>query len=391
MPSKTEPRNPSPEISLVRGGPFYRLQEATRLIGPKNWNLGRRITLAIIIGWLVPVLIVLPSNPAGAVELIKSYPVASRMLIAVPVLLAGLTLIESRFREIVHHLYNADFLDEEDLPRMNEILATLVRLRDSAVPELLILLIVAARTASVYKVQVIDAPALVYGTAGEFHLTAAGWYGVLVSGTLFQFLLLLNIWKWLLWIYFAFKLSRLDLKLVPTHPDGNGGLGFLGVSPIAFAPTAFALATVVGAMWRQQIIHNGALLMTFKLPAIALVVIIALIALGPLVLFVPKLEALRRRGILEYSIVGQIQSTEFHHNWILSPNSNKDGPTEVPEVISLLNYGLEFDRIKTLNPFPTDKAALIGLALAVVLPALPTILAVIPLTVVLKDLLQALR
>ena len=119
--------------------------------------------------------------------------------------------------------------------------------------------------------------------------------------------------------------------------------------------------------------------------------IIALIALGPLVLFVPKLGALRRRGILEYSIVGQIQSTEFHHKWILGPTSNKDELTESPEVVSLLNYGLEYDRIKALNPFPTDRGALIGLALAVVLPALPTILAVIPLAVVLKDLLRALR
>jgi hypothetical protein len=35
--------------------------------------------------------------------------------------------------------------------------------------------------------------------------------------------------------------------------------------------------------------------MTFKLPAIALAVIIALVALGPLAFFVPRLAALRRQ------------------------------------------------------------------------------------------------
>jgi hypothetical protein len=343
------------------------------------------------VGWLMPVLISFVSTPGAAMGLMKSYAIAARTLIAVPVLLAGLTVIELRFREIIGHIYNADLLDAKESSRLDEILATLVRLRDSILPELAMLLIIAARTAAAYKAQMVDEAALVYGNAGDLHLTLAGWYGILVSATLFQFLLLQNVWKWLLWAFFAFKLSRLDLKLVPTHPDGSGGLGFLGMSPIAFAPTAFALAAVAGAVWRHQIIHNSALLMSFKLSAIVLAIIIAIIALGPLLFFVPKLGAVRRRGILEYSIVGQIQSTEFHHRWILSRTSTNSQVSDIPEVISLLNYGLEFDRIKALNPFPTDKAALIALALAVVLPVLPTILAVIPLAVVLKDLLHTMR
>jgi hypothetical protein len=306
-------------------------------------------------------------------------------------LLAGLTIMESRFRAILAHLYKADLLRAEDLPRMDEILATLVRLRDSVVPELAMLVIIVARTATAYKGQLFDDPGLAYRVGAEVHLTPAGWYGMLVSATLFQFLLLLNLWKWLLWIYFAFKLSRLELKLVPTHPDKNGGLGFLGISPIAFAPTAFAAAAVVGAIWRDQIVHHGAHLVTFKLPAIMLVVIIAIIALGPLLVFVPKLAALRRRGILEYSILGQIRATEFHEKWILNRTGHEAQPIDAPEIIALHNYGAEYDRIEALNPFPTDKGALIGLALSVAIPSLPTILAEIPLIVVLKDLARAVH
>ena len=55
------------------------------------------------------------------------------------------------------------------------------------------------------------------------------------------------------------------------------------------------------------------------------------------------------------------------------------------------DLGSAFDRIETLNPFPTDKAALIGMALSVVIPAIPTVLAEIPLAVVLKELFSALR
>jgi hypothetical protein len=44
-----------------------------------------------------------------------------------------------------------------------------------------------------------------------------------------------------------------------------------------------------------------------------------------------------------------------------------------------------------MKPFPFDKGAFIGLALAVVIPAMPTVIAEIPLVVILKQLLGALR
>lgn len=35
--------------SLVRGGPFYRLQRALGLIRPNQWNLGRRVTFSSLL------------------------------------------------------------------------------------------------------------------------------------------------------------------------------------------------------------------------------------------------------------------------------------------------------------------------------------------------------
>jgi hypothetical protein len=40
------------DISLVRGGLFFRLQQALGLILPNQWNLGRRIAVLIAITWL---------------------------------------------------------------------------------------------------------------------------------------------------------------------------------------------------------------------------------------------------------------------------------------------------------------------------------------------------
>jgi hypothetical protein len=49
------------------------------------------------------------------------------MLIAVPAVLVGELLIETRFRAVVEHIHQASLLDASDL---TEVVATLVRVRD---------------------------------------------------------------------------------------------------------------------------------------------------------------------------------------------------------------------------------------------------------------------
>jgi hypothetical protein len=234
-------------------------------------------------------------------------------------------------------------------------------------------------------------PWLARGSEANLHLTAAGWYAVLVSAPIFQFLLGLGLWKWLLWVIFAFKLSRRNLKLVPTHPDRHGGLGFLSLTPGVFAPITFAASAVIGATWRYDIVHHGAHLKDFMLPTIALAVIVAYVALGPLLFFVPRLAALRRRGILEYGILGQLHSLEFHQKWILHRAGHESEFLQAPESSTLADYGQSYEKIELLNPFPAGKQDLIPLALAIAIPAFPVIIAQIPVTVVLQDLLRALR
>jgi hypothetical protein len=160
---------------------------------------------------------------------------------------------------------------------------------------------------------------------------------------------------------------------------------------MAFAPVAFAAAIVVGATWRHEILHQGAHLKDFMLPAIVLVVIVALVALGPLVFFVPRLIALRRIGILEYGRLGQISSTDFHAKWILGGARHHAEFLQAIDSTALSSFGQHYKRIEKLTPFPGDKVALYALAAAIAIPAIPVVLAEMPIGVVVKDLLSALR
>ena len=391
MATGTDSSSASAEISLVRGGLFYRAQRALGLIRPDQWNLGRRIALLIAVGWLPLFLITALFNFGGLDSLMREYRLHSRMLIAVPVLLVGELLMESRFRTIMAHIRKADLLDAPDLALVDDLIATLVRVRDSYLPEFAILLLLIVHTATSYRSLVDAAPWLARGSGADLHLTAAGWYAVVVSTSIFQFLLGLALWRWLLWTFVAFKLSTRNLKLVPTHPDEHGGLGFLGLTSAAFAPVAFSATTVIAATWRDDILHHGARLMDFELPAIVLLALTALVALGPLVFFVPRLAALRRKGILEYGILGQLHSTDFHEKWILHRVGHEIEFLVATEISTLADYGRAYETVERMSPFLADKVALYTLVAAVLIPALPVILAQIPFAVVLSDVLKALR
>jgi hypothetical protein len=379
------------DISLVRGGGFYRLQQSVGLFRPNQWNLGRRALVLIAIGWLPLLVITALTHPETFRSLLTDYRVYARLFIAVPVLLSGEIVLDTRFRTLLKSIRESALLDGSDTGSIASTMATIGRLRDSLVPEFLILVTIMTFVVTSYHDLVDATPWLGQGDGSAFHLTAAGWYGVLVGAFLWNFLLALGLWHWFLWAFFAFKLSRQNLKIVATHPDEHGGLGFLGLMVEAFAPIACVVTCVIGATWRQNILHHGTHVMSYKMPAIILVVMIAVAALGPLCFFVPSLLTLRRRGIREYGALGHINSTEFHEKWIVQRAGHEADFLQAPESSRLSSYGQVYEKIGKLKPFPVDKGSLYILAMAVVLPLLPAVLTEIPVVVVIKDLLKALR
>ena len=380
------------EVSLVRGGPFYRAQEALRLVHPDRWNLGRRIVFAIAIGWLPLVLITLLFNPRAVFGLLTDYTVNARMLFGVPVLLAGQPVMETAFRSIVRHIRDAALLTPTDTDRLDQTLVRLIRLRDSIIPELMFVVVAYAKVAETVQTQLMYVrPWGLAGTGVEAHLSAAGWYYVLVSQLLYGLLMLISFWKWLLWCIFVYRLSKLDLQLVPTHPDQHGGIGFLGLSPVAITPTILVGSAVIGATWRSEVFREHMHFMSFKIDAVVLVGVVLIVVLGPLVLFVPRLTRLRRLGIFEYGALGQLESMQFHQRWILHRAGREEEFPATPEASTLTDYGSSYQNIEHLQPFPFDQGAFVGLILAVAIPLLPVVLAEVPFATVLKALLEAVK
>jgi hypothetical protein len=385
-------RDPSIEASFVRGGPFYSVQRAIRLLTPESWNLGRRIFVAICIAWLPLVLLTLATQPQTLRGLLTDYFVNCRLFVAVPVLLAGQILMEWVFRTIVGYLRQSGMLLGNAEAQMDVTILQLLRLRDSILAEVVIVALAYVHAAAVFRsrLEIVAPWALHHGGMGT-QLSLAGLYYALVSQLVYQFLLGISIWKWILWCVFLFRLSRLDLELVPTHPDQHGGLGVLGMSALANSPTVFAGCAAIGSTWRTEILQHRSHLLDFKIDAAVLVLIILLVSMGPLLVFVPRLGRLRRQGILQYSILGQLHSVDFHKKWILNRRGHEEEFLTAPEISTLTDYASSYEKLEELQPFPIDRGALVGLVAAIVVPLLPVVLAEIPFMEVVKGLFEAVK
>lgn len=380
------------ELSLFCGGPLYRLQLALHLIKTPQWNLTLRSIFLLAITWLPLVLITAWLHPEQLSGLLKDYLVYSRVVIALPVLLIGQLLMEKRFRVVIEHVREAELVSDEDQHKLDRVIATLMHLRDSALPEVLIAALVFTEVVIIGPSRLITGPAWAASRgAGGVHLTAAGWYYLLVCVLIYQFLVALGFWKWFVWSYLLYRLSCMDLKLVATHPDLHGGLGFLGLAPVAFIPIAVAISLAIGAVWRYEILHTAATLASYLVSAIALVVLIFMFELGPLCFFVWKLSVLRQRAILEYGVLAQAHTTDFHKKWIEHRRDRGQELSEIPNVTMLADFDLIYSNIKRMQPLPVDRNTLIGLALGVLVPLLPAVLAEIPLRVLMKELIVAVR
>ena len=147
-------------------------------------------------------------------------------------------------------------------------------------------------------------------------LSFAGmWYGY-VSLPIFQFLLVRWYFRLFVWTRFLWQVSRIRLQVVPTHPDGVGGLGFLSNTVYAFAVLAVAHGALLAGPLANRIFFAGAALPQFKVEIAVVVAFMLCVVLGPLLLFAPLLAQAKRLGLREYGTLSQRYVREFDAKWL---------------------------------------------------------------------------
>jgi hypothetical protein len=385
----------SGDFSLVLGGPLYQLFLKTRLARPPFDLLKRRVVVITLLAWLpLLVLSVLEGQALGGVRIpfLKDIDAQVRLLVALPLLILAEKVIHERLRPAVELFVKTGIVRPEDRSRFDDIASSTMRWRNSIAVEvgLLALVLFVGHTLWVEKLAVQGETWFARPTGSGPVLSRAGIWYAWVSVPIFQFILIRWWYRLLLWARLLWHTSRLDLDLSPSHPDRTGGLGFLGTSTAAFAPFLVAQSALVAALAAGRILQQGAQLQSFKVELAGMLGFALLQTLGPLLVFSPALARAKRRGLREYSLLGDRYVREFDRKWIRGGAAPEETLIGSADIQSLADLEGGFDIVRSMRTLPFGKETVIQLVATTALPGIPLLLTVMPLEEIVKKLVGAI-
>lgn len=387
----------APDFSLVLGGPLFQILRRAHLSNDAMELARQRIIVIALLAWL-PLLLLsaLEGNLFGsnvAVPFLMDAEVHIRFLVAIPLMIGAELVVHRRMRLLVKQFLERNLIPENAMPRFDAAIRSAFRLRNSTLAELLLL-------ALVYGVGILflwrqfmalDAPTW-YATpsAQGSRLSLAGMWFVYLSLPIFQFLLIRWYFRLIVWIRFLWQVSRIELNLVPTHPDRTGGLGFLAGTTFAFIPLLMAHGAIVAGSISNRIFYLGATLPEFKGEIILMVFFLLCVVLGPLLVFAPQLAQAKRTGLREYGTLAQRYVREFDVKWLRGGAPADEPFVGSGDIQSLADLGNSFEVVRTMHMAPVSKEAILRLAAAVLAPIVPLLLTMMPWEDLLKKLLGIL-
>jgi hypothetical protein len=395
--SSESPHLNSRDFSLVLGGPLFQLLRRAHLSDDALMLARQRIIVISLLAWL-PLLILsaLEGQVLGGsvtVPFLMDVEVHVRFLVALPLLIAAELVVHQRMRSVVKVFLGRHLIPESAMTRFDAAIASAFRLRNSVLAEvLLIAFVYVVGILIVWRQYMALDAATWYATpsVGGSKLSLAGiWYGY-VSLPIFQFLLVRWYFRLFIWMRFLWQVSRIELNLVPTHPDRVGGLGFLSNFVYAFAMLAVAHGTMLAGPLANRIFFLGAALPAFKIEIAVMVIFMLCVVLGPLLMFAPQLAHVKRKGLREYGTLAERYVREFDAKWLRGGAPADEPLVGSGDIQSLADLGNSYEVVRTMRVAPVTKEAIIQLVVATLAPIAPLLLTMMPLEQLLKTLLGVL-
>ena len=383
--AQPEIANEAPEFSLVLGGPLFNFFRRARLSGHTLEFARRRVVVIAGVAWLPLLLLALIGGHAigGPLQIPFLYDIEAqvRFLIALPILIVAEVIVQSRLVHTVRRFVERRLIVPEDMTKFHAAIDSAMRIRNSLAVELTLLILVYTLGLWVWRSQIATGSPSWYATpeGTALHLTLAGYWYAFVSIPIFQFMLVRWYLRFFIWFQFLWRVSKLNLRLIATHPDRAAGIGFLGQSAYAFGPILFAQGTMLAGLIANRVLHGGENLMAFKMELAGLVVFMIFLLFSPLLSFNPPLSRVKREGLRAYGRLGSRYVEAFEQKWIRGTVPNDEELLGSADIQSLTDLGNSFAVIQEMRVVPFSVKDLVRLAVITASPLLPLTLTIFSL------------
>jgi len=208
--------------------------------------------------------------------------------------------------------------------------------------------------------------------------------------TVFRFLMLRWLWRLCLWWYFLWSLTVLPLRLIPAHPDGAAGIGYLDVVHAHFAPLVIAISLIQTASFAEGI-SAGTMPFGAIYPAVAATLLVdALLFLAPLLILAPALWACRMKGRDDYVNLAERYVDRFDRKWMRTGAVPSDQLLGTPDLAPLVALRNVVENVSRVRWTPASPRLLTQLTIAALFPMAPLLLIKYPVAELIQKFIERL-
>src|SRR6266702_4200019 len=180
------PLQEQPDFSLVLGGPLYQMLRRARLTGPALELVRRRVVTSVLLCWVpLAVLSLAQAHFMGGAQLsfFRDIETHVRFLVSLPVLILAEMIVHQRIRPVVKAFVERRVVTAEELPKFYAAIDSAMRIRNSVIVEVALLIFVFTVGTWIWRHQVALQVASGYASpqGGQMHLTMAGYWFAFVS------------------------------------------------------------------------------------------------------------------------------------------------------------------------------------------------------------------
>jgi hypothetical protein len=360
------------EYLAAHGGPFFELQRRLGILREDALLAGRRAALFVGLAWGVPLVLSLLAGrafgPAAERPYLLDFGAWARYFIAVGLFVLAEEQVEYGLNGKIGQLVRAPVLAPSSFEAAANAVLKALRLRDSRLAEI-VCVVLAAAGALAWLDALLNLDRAIWAVEvgkGGARLTLAGWWSVIVSGPIFYFLLFRGLWRYIVWAILLWRIAGLEFRLVATHPDGKGGLGFLAEYPNAYSMFVFGLSSGMAITVVRHVFDENISSTTFGAIITAWLAIVFVFFAFPLLAFSKPLAELKSKSA---QVLGA-QATRYHRaaeRALIGRNLAADDPEEA-KTPAVPDPSAQFAASKKLSIFLMTRSAIAPLAGAALIP-----------------------
>jgi hypothetical protein len=369
----------APEFSLTGSGILHRVYLGSPFARRAFGSLKAQIICGIAVLWMPLLVLWLISRFLGSTEAVnffKDTEVQARFLVALPLLFMQDAWAQRWLPVAIRQFVDRGLIPAEQRSRFEAIVEETVRLKNSLLADVVIAIVVLSAGQWFFRSQQLLHSDTWYAAADGRFRWPGYWY-IFVSLPIFQFLMYRWYYRLIIWYRFMWKLARIPLVLNGLHPDRAGGLGFIARTMRGFELLFAAHSALLAGAIANNVLHGGVRLMSFKMEAVGAVVLMVMLAICPLLFFIPHLVAAEARTNREYGIFASEYVRHFRQRWIEGPRAEEMlGTGDIQSLADLTN---SFNVVLEMSPLPFTRKGMTELLACILIPLAPLVLTVVPL------------